>query len=1024
MEFKLSFVLFCALLGLTAGKAQIPNALNLQEVKLPMVTPLPTIDCLFEDSKGFIWIGTYGGLFRYDGYELLHYQRDPADPHSIGDNKITRMLEDSAGNFWVGTQVGLNYFDIKKQQFKHYADPERCGLEREWISAMHYDSRRNLWVGTASGLHLYHPESDRFSKKFPLEANDKTAISLMIQGGKGVYFASGSRLFYTEENSPTQQVVQLPSKINHLVRTPGYPSGKAWIATDSGLFLLDFSSNALQEVTQLRSLRIILAYPQEKGILAATSKGFFYAEEKGQAAVPVTVLANNAPLEIEYFFDYLQISNGINWYYDLRGVLYQSDGRKRHFGHAPVAGFDEVSNVVNLFELYEYNPGVLLYRGHQGNALLDLHTGKTNPFPHVPDHNRASWDRGVICFFEEADSLLWIGANTGLFLFDKKNNRFMNLERQFPALRQLEGAAIRKIHRDCKGYLWLASWNAGLFKIDFQGKTIRQYFHSPEDEAAYKQGMRTIFETTGGDLWFGGRGGLFRYLEDRDSFIVYRHDPNDPESMSDNTSFCIYEDEAGNIWSGSYGGGLNCLNVKTGKFTHYTTRDGLLNNNVFSLLPDGKGNLWISGFGGLSVFNIEKKTFRTFTHHQGLLNTTFDAFLYGTSRNSNTFFFGGNKGVDFFSPDSVLSSAPMPKVWFTNFKLFNEKYPVNITETSELTLHYDQNVLTFDYAALEYSSPETVEYAYQLVGFDTTWQYVGEKRSITFTNLDPGSYTLKVKASNAGGEWDPTEKNVRTLEIRITPPWWQTWWFRISLVLAIGGLIIAVFNFRLRQVRERAQLNQRIAQVKMEALRSQMNPHFVFNCLSSLKLFVEKNETEKASDHISKFAALLRRVLDDARTETETVPLERELDTLQRYVELEMIRFKDKFSFHLDISPDVDIYQAEVPPLILQPFVENAILHGLQNRPGNSGLLEVRVRQEEEQLRIEIEDNGVGREAAQAIKDRSPVKRQSHGLNVTAERLDYFTQKTGTRTSIETTDLYDTAGKAAGTRVELIFFQN
>lgn len=1022
MESKLLFVLFTALLGLSTGFSQHPGALRLEEVILPANTPLATIDCLFEDSRGFLWIGAYSGLYRFDGYEIVHYQHDPADTNSIGDNKITCMLEDQDGNFWVGTQGGLNFFDIKNQRFKHYSNPALRGPGKEWIASLAYDRLNNLWVCAASGLYLFQPDSSRFLKQYPLKANDKRAIALMITDGNGLYFAFGQQLFFIEKNAPPKPVATLPARINNLKQT----GGKTWVATDTGLFLADLSTGAFQEVPQLRGEQIIEIYPHEKGLLAPVrGKGFLFVNEKTlQAGGPVTILANGAPLEAEYFKEMLPASNGISWYFELRGKLYKSDARKKRFGHAPVGGFDEVVAIANLFELYEYSPGVLFIPSPKGQALLDLHTGKKTPFPYFPKYNRASWDRGAICFLEEADSLLWIGANTGLFLFDKKNKRFVDLERPFPALRQLNEAIIRKIHRDRKGHLWLASWSTGLYKFNPVAKTLRQYFNTPEDIAADLSDMRTIYETPGGDLWFGGRGGLLRYQEDRDSFIIYRHDPEDPQSMSDNTSFCIYEDEAGYIWSGSYGGGLNCLDVKSGKFTHYTTRNGLVNNNVFSLLPDGRGNLWLSGFGGLSVFNLEKRTVRTFKNHQGLVNDTFDAFLYGKSRYSNTFFFGGSKGIDFFKPDSVLSSAPMPKVWFTNFKLFNEKFPVNITETSELTLRYDQNVLTFDYAALEYSSPETVQYAYWLVGFDTSWQYVGEKRSITFTNLDPGAYALKVKASNADGQWDPAESNARALEIRITPPWWQTWWFRISLALSIGGLIVAFFNFRLRQVRERAQLNQRIAQVKMEALRSQMNPHFVFNCLSSLKLFVEKNETEKASDHISKFATLLRRVLDDARTETETVPLERELDTLQRYVELEMIRFKDKFSFQMEIDPDVDLYNAEAPPLILQPYVENAILHGLQNRPGSGGMLTIRVKQQDERLRIEIEDNGAGREAAQAIKDRSPVKRQSHGLNVTAERLDYFTQKTGIRTSIETADLYDPLGNAAGTRVTLTLHQN
>ena len=193
----------------------------------------------------------------------------------------------------------------------------------------------------------------------------------------------------------------------------------------------------------------------------------------------------------------------------------------------------------------------------------------------------------------------------------------------------------------------------------------------------------------------------------------------------------------------------------------YTTDHGLLNNNVFSLIPDGDKNLWLLGYNGISKFIPSLDSFQTFTHYQGLLNDTYDAFLYGKSRYSNHLFFGGTKGIDYFDPDSVLVSKFIPRVWLTDFKLFNESVPIagsnaakgkfaleqDIGLTRKIFLRYDQNVLTFDFVALDYSSPQTIQYAYQLIGFDKAWQFVGDKRSITFTNLNP----VEASAGNRNG---------------------------------------------------------------------------------------------------------------------------------------------------------------------------------------------------------------------------------------------------------------------------------
>lgn len=1032
----LTAILLC-ILGIFGLPAQKP-AFRLEEVNLPTNSPVATIDCLFEDSRGFLWIGAYSGLYRYDGYDMLHFRHDPNNPFSISDNKIKTIAETPEGNFWVGTQVGLNFFDPKSRRFKHYSDTTQYGIGKVEIQEIKLDRKGVLWVATVGGLYTLNPGEERFVKQFPAAQTGAVNILSIELAGHGIYFAQAGRLYYLKPGGAAQPVA-VPLRQGIIRNLYSTPDGRLWVGASNGLFCADPSTQQVMEVASLREISVNSMVKQGDRWLVCTNKGLFLLNtQTRQAEGPVYVQLEGKSQPVDYVRRSFSASNRITWFTSDTRKIYKSDELKERFRHAPIDLMEPMKIPAAFSELFEYSPGVLLIPRAEGASLFDIYTGKITPFPYKPSYNRPGWDKGVVCFLEEADGMLWIGTVGGLFLLDKNRGRFEPLERQFKAMEQLQGISIRKIHRDRKDNLWLATWDDGLFKINLRAQTIRQYNNSIAHKTAYISGSRTILETRNGDLWFGTRGGLLRYLEDRDSFLIYRNIPNDPMSMSENTAFCLYEDAEGNIWSGSYGGGLNHLDVKTGKFKHYTTDDGLLNNNVFSLIPDGKNNLWLLSFNGITVFHPALKTFRTYTHDQGLLNTAFDGFLYGKGRFSNTLFFGGTKGVDYFNPDSVSAGHGAPKVWFTGFRLFNESVPVSAAKaekrgfvlpqeigfTKQITLRYDQNVISFDYAALDYTSPQTIQYAYRLVGFDTAWQYVGNKRSVTFTNLDPGGYTLRVKASNGDGVWDADERNLNAIAIIITPPWWRTWPFRIAVILGIAGLVTVFYNYRIRQIREReaikTALNRRIAQVKMDALRSQMNPHFVFNCLSSLKLFVEKNETEKASDHISKFATLLRRVLDDARTDTETVALERELDTLRRYVELEMIRFKEKFEFRMDINPGIDLQSIEIPPLILQPYVENAILHGLQHKTNGKGLLLVKMEEGEGHVKIIVEDNGVGREAAKAIKARNPVPQQSHGLNVTAERLDYFSQKYHIRTSVETTDLRDAAG-ATGTRVTLTF---
>ncbi|MBV6441997.1 MAG: hypothetical protein EPGJADBJ_03695 [Saprospiraceae bacterium] len=1016
------------------------TAVRFEPLAVQDALPPATIDCIYEDSRGFLWIGSYAGLYLFDGYGLTHFYQDPNDPLSISDNKIRKLLEDKHGNLWVGTQVGLNYFDVRKRVFRRWTDKSKNGIGDIEIHDLKCDQEGLLWVAASDGLYKLVEGRGKFEKVFP--SGDKTAatpVHAIEPTDQGIYICSPPGFYFLDFDTKATSVISAKAlfygqSTNEKAAIQKDCNNNIWIGTSHGLFQYKLLRHpAMLEEPFYRNDTINFIIPV-KGC-----HEFFIGTYKGLSVLnPQTHQVQNIALPSsacgepikEGFYQGFLASSGILWLSTTSTNQIFKATRNRRFQQTPLNLVDQLKGAARrLFELYEYSPDVLLVPHSGGAAFLDLKTQQINPFPYKPNYNLAGWQDGVICFLEEKDGQLWIGTVGGLFLFDKIKKRFIHLEKRFDGFSKLRGITIRKILRDSKNNLWVATWNQGIFKINVEARTISQYNHWAADNARNISNTRSVLETRDGDVWVGTRGGLLQYVENADSFRVYKHIPGHPETMSENTAFCIYEASDGTIWCGTYGGGLNQLNPQTGKFRHFTTKDGLKNNNVFSLLPDTKGNLWLMGFDGLSKFTLTTESFQTYTRQHGLLNKEFNAFIYGKSGYSGRLFFGGKDGIDSFDPDSVQLSAHDPNVFITHFRLFNETVPIarsdeaasrfslreDISFSQNLMLEYSQNVISFDFVALDYAAPAAIQYAYQLVGFDKDWQYVGNKRSVTFTNLDPGAYVFQVKATNGDGVWG---SKMASLAITVLPPWWRTWWFLSLALLAVAGLLAAFYRYRIRQIKEREAVNQRITEVKMEALRTQMNPHFIFNCLSSLKSYAENGESEKASRHISKFATLLRQVLEQSKS--DTITLAEELDTLQRYVELEQMRYKN-FDFQPDIQPGVLEEDIKIPPLMVQPYVENAIWHGLKHKKNGTGKLLLQVEARNGECRITVEDNGVGRAASQKMREKNQTAHHSHGLNVTAERMALFGHKYGNHAGIEITDLYDDNSEARGTRVTLYF---
>jgi hypothetical protein len=328
-----------------------------------------------------------------------------------------------------------------------------------------------------------------------------------------------------------------------------------------------------------------------------------------------------------------------------------------------------------------------------------------------------------------------------------------------------------------------------------------------------------------------------------------------------------------------------------------------------------------------------------------------------------------------------------------------------------LVVPYEDRNLTFDFAAIEPDKPKQIKYQYILEGYDKNWSPLTNNTTAVFGNIPEGSYTFKLKALSPYNVWSETSYSFKVL-----PPWWRTWWAYISYALCFAVCIYFVGRFQQRRLIQKERAKNQLRELEMQALRAQMNPHFIFNCLSSINGFILMNETEAASDYLTKFSRLIRMVLNNSKK--SLISLEDELEMLRLYLDMENLRFNNGFDYNIDVDENVDSQNIFIPPLLFQPFAENAVWHGLMHKK-KRGKLQISLSTENNILKFIIEDNGIGRAAAATLRSKSAEKNKSLGLQITKDRLSLINGYSSEKTFFEIEDLYDAKANASGTRISL-----
>ncbi|MBD3414832.1 MAG: histidine kinase [Candidatus Aminicenantes bacterium] len=813
-----------------------------------------TVLSLLHGSRGFMWIGTQDGLSRFDGYEFKPYYYDPDNPESIGYTALSCLYQDNNDILWIGTNGGgLSRLDQAQDIFVTYKnDPEDPqSLNSNVVNDITEMPPNTLWIGTSVGLARFIPATEMF-QRFLHKNNDPRSLShnqihcllaakdgqlwLGTQRGLNVYDPQ-SQTFRRYFHQPDESNSLSNNQINALYQDK---KGRLWIGTESGLNKWDLKTNVItflcSEEGNPQSLsdnRIrALEYYDEDHLLVGTANGLnllntqtYQCQRYFNQSGDEQSLSSNQIMSLHHgrsFDIWIGTQSG--------GVSRINLQSKQFITHLKPEDFsDRISNT-NIRSISDENSD-LFWLGTRGGGLLRFDRKKRSvfAFTHDPENKNSLSSNNVYSVLKQDPHGLWIGTyGGGLNKYDPEKMKFTHYRHDPGNPNSLSDDFIHFLYKDTDGSLWIGTFQGGLNRFIPETGEFIHFQHDPNDQNTLRSNnIRTLIRGNEGYYWIGTQGGgLSRYDPKTKQFKHYLPRIHDPNSLSQNFILCLYDDGRGKLWIGTAGGGLNVLDKKTGSFTVFTTEHGLPNNVVYAVLEDAAGNLWLSTNKGISKFNPQTQCFSNYDTSDGLQSNEFNygAFL---NRPDGEMLFGGINGFTSFYPEEIENNSFIPPVAIVKFQLYNQDIrpgmkfngrvilQKTIEMTEEIHLKHDENLITLEFAALNYQNPDKNQYRYIMKGLDKEWNAIGNRRYATYSHITPGRFTFHVQGSNNDGLWNQEGASVR---IVISPPFWKTLWFQGLLIIFILSSIVFVFLVRTRYIRRQARMLQKTVRERTSEL--------------------------------------------------------------------------------------------------------------------------------------------------------------------------------------------------------------
>lgn len=834
---------------------------------------------IVQDKYGFIWIGTQDGLNRFNGLNFkifdsqncpilkssaindlmieengdliictskgiyrYNYIKDDIEALKIFPNIEYRdIIRDSFKNYWVASDSGLFFYNIANDKIKQFTSNLMTpnSLNTNDIDCILEDKKHHIWVGTMSGLNLLNPTDSSFfnidditgrlilkDKRIANLSNaDSSSILISISDLQG-----GLELFYYDKNEPYK---------GKLIELEKGNSSKSYIDSYNRLWM-GFGAG--------EGLKVLYPFTGDRN-------GSVIKTYKHEATDPFSLSDNTIA-------DIFEDQWGDRWISTFgNGLNYLSFKRKNYYNvHHEPYGLNTLSN--NIVNCFLEEDKYLWVGTESGLNRIDKKTGIIKQYKYNPTDATSISANAIYALYKDSNGNLWIGTwNGGLNRYIYNSDQFKSYKHDVNNKTSISSNNIFSILEDKRGNLWIGTIGGGLNLYDYKTNQFKHFMANPNDPASIGGDyIDHIVQTRNGELWISSYRELNKYDYTANSFIKYRHQPGNDQSLSSGDIEVIYEDGRNNLWIGT-AGGLCYFNRENNTCRRFTTKDGLPNNYVQSIIEDQTGNLWLGTNKGLSKFIDgtllnESATFQNFTDADGIQGLEF--VKRSSYRDSKGYlYFGGTNGYTYFYPDSIKNITYKNPLLITDLLLFNKSVKPgdqsgilteNIVNAKKLVFSYRQSVFTIEFTALNYLNPTKNSYAYMLDNFEKDWNYVGSRRYATYTNLPPGNYLFKVKATNSDGIWD---NNLKTLEILILPPWWKTIWFRVFAVILIILFGILAYQLRFHRLERQKKKLEKLVNERTNEL-SELNALLEESkeevSMQNEELILHRNQLEKLVD--------------------------------------------------------------------------------------------------------------------------------------------------------------------------------
>ena len=979
-----------------------------------------------------MWIGTRNGLNRYDGHSFKAFR--PQKKNSISNEVINDIAEDSKGRIWVATMEGLNIYDPLSDHWEvmiplHESDND---IPSMIIWDIYIDNTDKVWIASdVFEFSCYSISSQKFTfydwpgfvkNTTNLIANGVyTSIKKIVPDNQtGFWLASNKGIVHLDTAAKTFRFAAGGYKSEILDLQYDRTEQKVYLSIEKGrMFVYNIKDNSYKEIIPQKepypSTRFRSSGPDERWL--ASDKGLLKLDP-GQKKL---FIANHIPQlsgsMLPGSITTVYIDNtGIRWLGTSNGIsIHDPITQSPYF--FPLLPVSDKSSVNNSGGVFYDTVSTSYFVCNNDPDLVFIINSKTG------NVNRLDKDASGIAFNgchtikQDNDRNIWLLTESNIFRYNRQAEQFF----VFPT--PVEGDEIplfRDMIQDAEGNYWFGSFNKGIFYY----RTKEKRFASlKKEDSDYLQTITSLLPAYRKDgIWIGTFSfGIFYYdLKEKQLTRYYQTPEADHYSSLDLVQDLTYDNE-GRVWVATHSGGVFRYNSNQSfekTFTRFDMRSGLRHNSYLSASGSSDSIIWLLSGKGITAITTngtpltEKLNEQSFDFSSFASDARFPhKIYYDNEHNELLVGVGGGLLIIPTAKDTAMRTFPVVLTSVTiNDTAINTS---RLQGDSLISYPYHQNSISLQFASLYYGTAGGFFYEYKLNGYNKNWINAGNVTSLNFQNLPPGIYELNLRVKDAAGNITAIAKSFK---FKITPPFWLTWWFITLAALFLAMIIYLLFRRRIALIKNKATIKQQMAELEAKALRAQMNPHFIFNSLNAIQECIVTEKTDAAFEYLSKFSRLLRLVLNSS--EKNFISLSGELDMIRLYLSLESLRFRQSFNYYIEVDEMIDTDDIKVPTLLVQPFVENAVWHGLRMKEGEKKLW-LRFMTTDQHLIIEIEDNGIGREKAAAIKKQKLGVEQfeSKGTALSQQRIGLLNRQGTISAGVEIIDLLNSAQQPTGTKI-------